>query len=109
LPRAFALGPPPPPHVSIATDANGRCVVVVCLWVCVPQDWAFNGNPVLEVDDITAKPDFPRVSNSVTRPMGMLVFNLTSGASRLLDCRQEVQFRIMVFTPSNIPFTDRDD
>ena len=73
------------------------------------QDWAFGGNPVTEVTDITVKPTFPKVGNAVLRPAGMVSLNVSSGASKLIDCRKEVQFRIMVFTPNGIPFTDRDD
>ena len=65
---------------------------------------------MLEVDDLTVKPAFARVTKFIARPnSGMLILNLTSGASKLIDCRKEVQFRIMVFTPNGIPFTDRDD
>jgi hypothetical protein len=64
---------------------------------------------VTEIADITAKPGFPKVTNAITRPAGMVVFNLTSSASKQIDCRKDVQFRIMVLTPVGIPFTDRDD
>jgi hypothetical protein len=68
---------------------------------------------LLEPIDITAVAAFKDVAGSITRTtsgVATVAFVLNGGASRLIDCRKELQFRMMVVkTADGTPFTDRDD
>ena len=74
------------------------------------QDNAFNGNPVMEVDDATAVPALAHVQTHVDMQPTTYTITLSPTAAGVIDCNSEVQFRVMtLLVNTSAPFTNRDD
>jgi hypothetical protein len=87
-----------------------RCGEPLLVRMLVLQSPAFGNNPFLDKDDLTAKAQLSDIGSTNDRGKNSLfVIQLAGGASKAIDCSQEMQFRLMTYFRGGNAFTDRDD